>query len=457
MKKKGALKYKWQISIMTLVFFCLSLVPFPNGFVDALAETILKSPVINSDGTVTFNYQGNGTENAVKVKGEFSSWNTIDMEKGENDIWTTTVEGISGINQYGIVTWSPDTVDQELGDWQGDPLNSYEKDGNPAVVVNPQVSNGSVTLYYLGNGTETRVAVKGSFDENWGVLHEMTNESSSNIWSVTMDIEPGNYEYGIVTWSQDTEDQELGDWQGDPLNPKHSEDGNFASNALLTVGEDSDVDVPNEQDKKVVKVRFIKEDETKYDNWGFWTWYPGENGKFVEFDYVDKEGAYTLLELPANVTEGELGIIVKEGQGWDNKATGDLKYEISELTNDNNEIVVTYGENENPKSIEQRAFIKEYENITVNIHYKRSQKDYDNWNLWTWLDGVEGETLEFTSEDSYGKVATRTYENLVNDTKLGFIVKRTEGDNEWAEKDVDSNRFVDLRHVSSDGTLDIYL
>ena len=457
MKKSGALKYKWQISIMTLVFFCLSLVPFPNGFTDALAETILKSPVINSDGTVTFNYQGDGTEEAVKVKGEFSSWNTIDMTKGENDIWTLDVEGISGISQYGIVTWSPDTKDQEWGDWQGDPLNSYKKDGNPAVVVNPQVSNGSVTLYYLGNGTETRVAVKGSFDENWGVLHEMTNESSSNIWSVTMDIEPGNYEYGIVTWSQDTEDQELGDWQGDPLNPKHSEDGNFASNALLTVGEDSDVDVPNEQDKKVVKVRFIKEGETKYDNWGFWTWYPGENGKFVEFDYVDKEGAYTLLELPANVTEGELGIIVKEGQGWDNKATGDLKYEISELTNDNNEIVVTYGENENPKSVEQRAFIKEYENITVNIHYKRSQKDYDNWNLWTWLDGVEGETLEFTSEDSYGKVATRTYENLVNDTKLGFIVKRTEGDNEWAEKDVDSNRFIDLRHVSSDGTLDIYL
>jgi len=457
MKKSGALKYKWQISIMTLVFFCLSLVPFPNGFNDALAETILKSPIINSDGTVTFNYQGDGTEEAVKVKGEFSSWNTIDMTKGENDIWTLDVEGISGISQYGIVTWSPDTADQEWGDWQGDPLNSYKKDGNPVVVVNPQVSNGSVTLYYLGNGTETRVAVKGSFDENWGVLHEMTNESSSNIWSVTMDIEPGNYEYGIVTWSQDTEDQELGDWQGDPLNPKHSEEGNFASNALLTVGEDSDVDVPNEKDKKVVKVRFIKEGETKYDNWGFWTWYPGENGKFVEFDYVDKEGAYTLLELPANVTEGELGIIVKEGQGWDNKATGDLKYEISELTNDNNEIVVTYGENENPKSVEQRTFIKKYENITVNIHYKRSQKDYVNWNLWTWLDGVEGKTLEFTSEDSYGKVATRTYENLVNDTKLGFIVKRTEGDNEWAEKDVDSNRFIDLRHVSSDGTLDIYL
>ena len=29
----------------------------------------------------------------------------------------------------------------------------------------------------------------------------------------------------------------------------------------------------------------------------------------------DKEGAYTLLELPANVTEGELGIIVKDKVG----------------------------------------------------------------------------------------------------------------------------------------------
>ena len=549
MKKNGVLKYKWQVSIMTLVFFCLSLVPFPSNAVSAFAETVLKSPVINSDGTVTFNYQGNGTEDAVKVKGEFSGWNTIDMAKGENNIWTTTVEGISGINEYGIVTWSPDTTEQELGDWKGDPLNTYKKGNNPAVVVNPQISNEKVTLYYLGNGTETRVAVKGSFDKGWGVLHEMTNESSSNIWSVTMDIAPGNYQYGIVTWSPDTVDQEWGDWKGDPLNPEHEKEGNFTSNAILVVegesalkspqinddgtvtfraeyeGEalyligsmvewntskeikmeknsdgifsttiklepgtyeykfkpnpgdnwegafidqlnsevangNSVVIVPKGEEKKVIKVRFIKDDETKYENWGFWTWYPGEGGRFVEFDYVDKEGAYSLLELPVGVNSGEFGIIVKQGQDWSNKATGDLKYEISELNNDNNEIVVTYGEKEKPKSVEQRAFIKNYENLTVNTHYKRNKKDYDNWNLWTWLEaveGAEGEKVEFTSEDSYGKVATKVYENLVNDNKVGFIVKRTEGDNEWAEKDVDSNRFIDLRHVANDGTLDIYV
>ena len=45
------------------------------------------------------------------------------------------------------------------------------------------------------------------------------------------------------------------------------------------------------------------------------------------------------------------------------------------------------------------------------------------------MDGADGEKVEFTSENSCGKVATKVYKNLVNDTKLGFIVKRTEGDN----------------------------
>ena len=264
MKKNGVLKYKWQVSIMTLVFFCLSLVPFPSNAVSAFAETVLKSPVINSDGTVTFNYQGNGTEDAVKVKGEFSGWNTIDMAKGENNIWTTTVEGISGINEYGIVTWSPDTTEQELGDWKGDPLNTYKKGNNPAVVVNPQISNEKVTLYYLGNGTETRVAVKGSFDKDWGVLHEMTNESSSNIWSVTMDIAPGNYQYGIVTWSPDTVDQEWGDWKGDPLNPEHEKEGNFTSNAILVVEGESALKSPQINDDGTVTFRAEYEGEALY-------------------------------------------------------------------------------------------------------------------------------------------------------------------------------------------------
>ena len=542
MRKKGLMKYKAQFSIFTLVLFCLTLMPIPNGIVQA--DTIIKSPVVNSDGTVTFNYQGDGKETEVKVKGEFSNWSTIDMIKGDNNIWSLTIDGKPGISEYGIVSWSDDTVDKENGDWKADPLNPYKKGNNPALVMNPEVAGEEVTFYYLGDGTESRVIVKGSFDKDWGVLHEMDKEENSNIWSVTINVAPRNYEYGIVSWSSTTQDKEWGDWKGDPLNPKHSEEGNFASNALLTVGgesvlkspeinedgsvtfraqyegeslylvgsmnnwdntgiemkkndsgifevklelepgryeykffpssgswdngftdplnpvienENSILVVPGKQEDKIVKVRFVKDGESKYDNWGFWTWYPGEGGKFVTFDYVDKEGAYGFLELPSGVVSGELGIIIKEGQGWDHKATSDLKYEISELNNENNEIVVTYGSKENPKSIEQRAFLKEYDEITLNIHYKRNKGDYDNWNLWSWLDGNDGEKLDFTSDDSYGKVSTKIYENLVNDTKVGFIVKRTDGDNEWAEKDIEDNRFIDLKHVCSDGTLDVYV
>ena len=38
MRNRGLIKYKWHISVMTLVLFCLSLVPFPNAAVTVLAE-----------------------------------------------------------------------------------------------------------------------------------------------------------------------------------------------------------------------------------------------------------------------------------------------------------------------------------------------------------------------------------------------------------------------------------
>ena len=41
------------------------------------------------------------------------------------------------------------------------PLNPYKKGDNPALVINPEVAGEEVTFYYLGDGTETRVIVKG--------------------------------------------------------------------------------------------------------------------------------------------------------------------------------------------------------------------------------------------------------------------------------------------------------
>ena len=42
MRKKRLIDYKWQISLMTVVLFCLTLIPFPNSIISVAAETTQK-------------------------------------------------------------------------------------------------------------------------------------------------------------------------------------------------------------------------------------------------------------------------------------------------------------------------------------------------------------------------------------------------------------------------------
>lgn len=226
---------KQKLSILLVFLLLFSMVPNFGGGISA-AET-LKSPVINADGTVTYHYQGNGTETKVIVKGAFNTWQPVDMTKDSNNVWSIALPSKPGISEYGIASWSPSTTDSTNGDWQGDPLNPVKLNGdtgNPLVVINPLINpDNSVTIHFVGNGTETKVIVKGGFN-NWTPV-DLTKSTTNNIWSVKLDVAPGTYEYGIVAWSASTTDAVNGDWKGDPANPTHKEAGNFSSNAILEV------------------------------------------------------------------------------------------------------------------------------------------------------------------------------------------------------------------------------
>ena len=58
---------------------------------------------------------------------------------------------------------------------------------------------------------------------------------------------------------------------------------------------------------------------------------------------------------------------------------------------------------------------------TVTIHYQPAAGNTDAWNLWVWEAGQNGFNLDFTADDSFGKVATYTFDHAVTD--VGFIVK----------------------------------
>lgn len=94
---------------------------------------------------------------------------------------------------------------------------------------------GQVTFYYQGDGTETKVRVKGSWSASWDVYYDM-KKGEGNLWSVTTTgLEKGkSYQYGIevlksgetkYTWVGDTENPCTTGNSQILRNPQINEDG----------------------------------------------------------------------------------------------------------------------------------------------------------------------------------------------------------------------------------------
>ena len=73
---------------------------------------------------------------------------------------------------------------------------------------------------------------------------------------------------------------------------------------------------------------------------------------------------------------------------------------------------------------------------TVTIHYQPAAGNTDAWNLWVWEAGQTGFNVEFSATDSFGKVASYTFDHSVTD--VGFIVKV----GNWVKKDGTIDRSI---------------
>lgn len=103
----------------------------------------------------------------------------------------------------------------------------------------------------------------------------------------------------------------------------------------------------------------------------------------------------------------------------------------------------------------------------VYVHYYRYQGDYDGWNLWVWQSkpvSQDGTSYTFTQDDTatifnYEGVVTKiTLDgDLASATELGFIVRRSTTTAEWAQKDVDNDRFISIPTDHTSSELHIYL
>ena len=86
------------------------------------------------------------------------------------------------------------------------------------------------------------------------------------------------------------------------------------------------------------------------------------------------------------------------------------------------------------------------------IHYYRYSGDYEGWNVWAWPVDPPGEAGVFVfnpdKPDADGFVTARVFFNIPAAAKeIGMIIRRSEADNDWAEKDGQNDRFTKEKEV----------
>ncbi len=90
--------------------------------------------------------------------------------------------------------------------------------------------------------------------------------------------------------------------------------------------------------------------------------------------------------------------------------------------------------------------------VYVKVRYNRGDNDYSGWNLWVWKDNEDGEMVDFKWKDSEGKFAIleidEEYENL------GFRLRKSDEENEWALDYFGCDSFIDLTNGNKELIID---
>ena len=194
-----------------------------NGNSVVVIPSGVESPIVNEDGSITFNLPNQGYT-SVEVMGTVPgcSWDLgsgFDMTlNNEGDLYTyTTAAGIApGTYEYKFVT--------NGSNWITDPSNTQTLNGNSVVVIpggleSPVIEGNQVTFNYkAAEDFDKQVYLRGAMT-NWATdQKELTDADGDKVYSLTLTLEPGTYEYKF--WYDDGTDS--GNWFTDPLNTQQS-------------------------------------------------------------------------------------------------------------------------------------------------------------------------------------------------------------------------------------------
>ncbi|HZG56325.1 type I pullulanase [Paenibacillus sp.] len=88
------------------------------------------------------------------------------------------------------------------------------------------------------------------------------------------------------------------------------------------------------------------------------------------------------------------------------------------------------------------------ERATIVVHYCRFDGDYEGWNVWAWPDGRDGASFPFAERDGFGAKARVSLEHMSSSTRIGLLLRRSTGSDDWADREGAFDRYIEETDAS---------
>ncbi|MCD6412652.1 MAG: glycogen-binding domain-containing protein [Elusimicrobia bacterium] len=232
---------KRKVATVFGLFLIFGCAPLPQQNIvgrkpaSSISPTAPAGATAAAENGVKFVYNGNA--GSVFVAGSFNNWSQTanPLKMAKPGVWETTVKLSPGAYQYKFVVdgnWVPDPNNPNTSDDGYGGVNSVVTVAAAAPSGGKSVSSASApvkvaggVLFTCGESNAGSVYVAGSFN-NWSTTANPMVKSKNGIWTATIPLSPGRYQYKFVV---------DGNWVPDPNNPNTSDDGYGGVNSVVTV------------------------------------------------------------------------------------------------------------------------------------------------------------------------------------------------------------------------------
>ncbi len=406
-------------------------------------KSTIDSPVVK-DGTVIFRYQ-NDSATSVKVAGTMTDWgtNAVEMQKDSNGTFFCEMSLAPGEYTYKFIVGENNWIQDPnnlISIRENETLSNY----NSGLYV-PSTETYQYTIHYYNPNAE---------QDKTPDLH-IWDKSIENAWAYPAASKDCTFD------SSKTDTQNRKWWTATFTVPyQHLGFMGRVNAGSYTSGEDDS--------DRTYEIKSGNEVEL---------WYVHGDNVYTENPYVTTLGLNapeltiikgTSANLPKKLTK-----VFDDETTTEVDVTYTMPTEVAGVTLDDENKQITVAKDFAGKTIELIAtekdgtatitfeikVVEDKNEITIRLHYNRPDGNYQNWNVWAWTEGTEGQDgarYDF-KEESSEMVATISLNGRKN-SRFGYIIRKSEGDNDWVEKDPNKelNRYIDLSQILS-GTIDCYV